>query len=641
MKKLITAVLFFGVCISKALTVANAGNDMTACEGLLTYVSPNSFPTANETAYWIDLDGFIANPGDTLFSIGIEGSVLNGETKRLRYEITDGVTTSMDEMTVTGRGKPDISNVSIAIPQGCAGTLVNVVQAGGVGVDEWIFEEVSGAEVWQVSADRKSAQYKLLEDGSSTATISMYAVNTCGASGKITATNIINLKPTQVPVIDGDVVVCGSKSYTYSQLTSTTDATTWAWKWKGTAKGTASTLNLTSADFTSSGTLELVPSNTCGDGPAGTKAITVQAPFPAQVAIRFKDDKLKACEDEDALEIEVNTALSNGGIGATYEFFKGTTSLGLQSSVTIKSIVQGSWVNGDQFTVKMTPDAATGCFTGGAVTSSPILVDGYKTASVTLAANKTEICEIEEAITLTVGGLKKGDIVTNWWKDGTEVLDGGSSYSINKATQRGGYSASVSNSVCRDVVSNEVAVIIHEQPEINTTSFLTANQLGLQFDENETPISENYPVSISGLDLDLFDASYKWYSNELTVKQNTSDFEFTAQKGVLDTVSFVVTNGLCKDSTSFVVKDLDAVGLSDKVVLEANMVYPNPARSTAFVQINNPLKGGALEVYNLDGSLVYENQNANIIPTSGFATGVYMVRVVKDGVVFTSKLIVE
>jgi len=82
-----------------------------------------------------------------------------------------------------------------------------------------------------------------------------------------------------------------------------------------------------------------------------------------------------------------------------------------------------------------------------------------------------------------------------------------------------------------------------------------------------------------------------------------------------------------------------------------NGIAPNPVTGGQSVRLNfNSLKSvqGTIQVYNVNGSLVYTQQislapglNVNSIATTGLAKGFYIVNVISDGKKETYKLIVQ
>lgn len=368
--------LFLILCVSNvfAVTVADAGPDQTICLSGVIQLQGNA-PQQGEEGYWIDKDGVLGNSGSRINGASISGSPLNTGEYDLIYTITNGVDSTSDNLHLTIRDVPDMSNAEIIINDDCEGVEVLAEVINVVGVDTYQWEMISGGTIsFSTIAE---AMVELAVDGSISATIEVVATNTCGNSIPVQGSNVINIKPRQVPVISGVPVVCATKNYTYVQHTPTTDATSWEWVWDGTYKGSGTTLSLSPSDLTnSSGLISLTPTNICGAGDEAKFNIIIQQPTAPQVKLDFVGTTAdgKACEDEEDLVVEVDGLFSNGGNNALYEYFVGTQSHGAASMNTDFRILQGNWKDGDQITVQMIPDTIWGCYTKSLATSSPITI---------------------------------------------------------------------------------------------------------------------------------------------------------------------------------------------------------------------------------------------------------------------------
>ena len=368
-------------------------------------------------------------------------------------------------------------------------------------------------------------------------------------------------------------------------------------------------LTLTSVDFSgvTSGAVEVVAENSCGAGVSGFKVLSVSAPEIVDVQITADKNNNEFCIEEDAVAF---TAFSSsgemGGLVPDYRFFIGSQEV--QSASSLKSYISsiGELTDGSTIGVEIIADPR-GCYvstTGKAF----LTMKGYSQPSVLLVSNKDALCESSGEITLTVEGLQNGDEVSKWMLNDEVLLDyTANDYSAISAADRGDYEVEVVNEFCSVSAVASTSIMIYEQPKIDPFSFLTnQNTLILEFDELESPISEMKEVEISGLveDEGLTD-SYLWKSSssDLTI-QPGRNFDFTAKKGIEDSVTLIVTNGMgegsCIDSAMFYIKDADAVGLHD-IQIVSNALYPNPVAQGQEVLISAEYKNAVVELFTIDG----------------------------------------
>lgn len=81
----------------------------------------------------------------------------------------------------------------------------------------------------------------------------------------------------------------------------------------------------------------------------------------------------------------------------------------------------------------------------------------------------------------------------------------------------------------------------------------------------------------------------------------------------------------------------------EQTATDATMqVYPNPVNQTLYLQFGAGESEAAIEVYNTAGQVIYSArtvQNSTQIDVADWAAGIYLVRVVRNGEVFTEKII--
>jgi hypothetical protein len=116
--------------------------------------------------------------------------------------------------------------------------------------------------------------------GSSGGTISVIANNSCGSSAAQTKSISVNSVPLQPSPISGSTPICQSTTNPYS-IPSVTGATSYTWTLPSGWSGSSSTTLINATAGSSGGLISVTANNTCGVSPATSKSVTVN-PLPAQ-----------------------------------------------------------------------------------------------------------------------------------------------------------------------------------------------------------------------------------------------------------------------------------------------------------------------------------------------------------------------
>jgi PKD repeat protein len=110
-------------------------------------------------------------------------------------------------------------------------------------------------------------------------------------------------------------------------------------------------------------------------------------------------------------------------------------------------------------------------------------------------------------------------------------------------------------------------------------------------------------------------------------------------------VSLTVSNPYCSVVTSYDTINIQLTGMDDNIPESSMSIYPNPTTGISIIEINNPvMKYLDLKIFSMRGQLIYsDNFSAAFIKKSidlsGFANGVYTVRLSSQHAVKTEKLI--
>jgi len=89
-----------------------------------------------------------------------------------------------------------------------------------------------------------------------------------------------------------------------------------------------------------------------------------------------------------------------------------------------------------------------------------------------------------------------------------------------------------------------------------------------------------------------------------------------------------------------------SISSSKNNIKELN-IYPNPANNIIHVEIPNTLRAATLKIFNVTGSLVYNENlesitnNIKSISTEDFAEGIYMIQIESEQDIFIQKLLIK
>jgi gliding motility-associated-like protein len=164
----------------------------------------------------------------------------------------------------------------------------------------------------------------------SSGTLSVTATNSCGTSAPRNFVITVNSVPATPGIISGTTPVCSGTSTTYS-ISAVSGATSYTWSYSGGGTPSGSGISITLSP-TSSGTLSITATNSCGTSSASTRVITVNNNSIAPTGITGANT---ICSGSST-----TLTLSGGsaGTGATAQWFSGScggTAAGTGNSITV------------------------------------------------------------------------------------------------------------------------------------------------------------------------------------------------------------------------------------------------------------------------------------------------------------------
>jgi Tol biopolymer transport system component len=113
----------------------------------------------------------------------------------------------------------------------------------------------------------------------------------------------------------------------------------------------------------------------------------------------------------------------------------------------------------------------------------------------------------------------------------------------------------------------------------------------------------------------------------------------------IDSISVIATLGdTVSASCTFSINITSKVGIS-QLDKKKVTIYPNPTSGFVNLSFENSVKKAKVEIYNLQGTLLFSKSYGKIpsvtINLSGYSVGIYMVKVITDGICYKEKVIKE
>lgn len=155
---------------------------------------------------------------------------------------------------------------------------------------------------------------------------------------------------------------------------------------------------------------------------------------------------------------------------------------------------------------------------------------------------------------------------------------------------------------------------------VNSNACDSVIMLNLTIDTINTSVTQN---SLTILTANASGANYQWLMcNPFTILAGETNQNFVASTPG-DYAVIVSQNG-CSD-TSNCIPILFPMHMDETSVNNTCVVYPNPARTTLYINTSSSLKTTKKELFNAIGQLIYSTTK-NEIDISGFAEGIYYLK---------------
>ena len=134
--------------------------------------------------------------------------------------------------------------------------------------------------------------------------------------------------------------------------------------------------------------------------------------------------------------------------------------------------------------------------------------------------------------------------------------------------------------------------------------------------------------------------TYQWYLNNAPISGAHAS-SYTVQGSGLYSLQVTDSNG-CHNFSNTI--NVTATSVKNTTVSSVISIYPNPTTNSWQLSVGNNLIGAKLDMYNIEGQLVFNSAIRNqksAIPATGLPAGVYFLRISSDNEVQAVKLVKE
>ena len=364
-----------------------------------------------------------------------------------------------------------------------------------------------------------------------TATVSLTVSNTAGSNNKTTA-NLITVDPltSAAGSISGSPTSCASSTGNIYSISPVSNATSYTWTVPAGSTITSGqgTTSITVTFGTTSGNVTVTPTNSCGNGTAATKAVSLTPTVSPSVSISATQNNI--CTGNN---VTFTATPTNGGT-PSYQWKLNGGNVGTNQDTYNNS----SLINGDIVSCEMTSNAS--CLTSITATSNSInmTVSSSVTPLVSIAASQNNVCA-GTSITFTATPTNGGATPVYQWKLNNNPVG------INSSTY------SNSSLVNGDVVSCEMT----SNANCLSTSTATSNDVTMVINANVTPsvsiaedqnnVCEGTSITFTATPTNGGTPSYQWKVDGNNAGTNSSTFSTsTLMNGEIVTVE-MTSNATC------------------------------------------------------------------------------------------------
>jgi len=484
---------------------------------------------------------------------------------------------------------------SVSVCQGQNGVTYTVPAVSGAATYEWSYS--GNGATFTGGASTTAPTNTVNFSGSATdGDIQVAAKNSCGTSATRDVTVTVGPVPVQPSAYTtSSVSVCqGQNGVTYA-VPAVPGATTYEWSYSGSGAtfsgGASTTAPTNNVDFSGSATggdVLVAAKNSCGTGTAQSVTVTVNIPPVATVS---PAGPAEICEDDSV------TLTAGTGTGYSYEWKRN----GIPAATGGNTYT--AYAAGNYKVVVTGPGSCKD-------STQEVSVTVYNRPSVSLTPGDTAFCE-GGTVTLQVSTQDTG--LAYHWKNGAAVIPLATADFL-EVINTGVYKAVVARSSmgnCEDS-TNEVIVTVYPTPFVDVT-----------WDGSLLHATQGY-------------VSYQWNTGVQGTIAGATDSTFRPSAHGSYSVSVVDSNGCSSTSPVYNV----TVGVEDAAGEAAQVnIYPNPVSSVLYIEAAVPV---TIMLNSMDGKVLLQQTDAHQADMSGYADGVYLLRILdRHGVVMKHERIIK
>jgi len=419
--------------------------------------------------------------------------------------------------------------------------------------------------------------------------ITVVGKNAYGIGIASTRAIVVNPLPATAGVITGTATVCQGQSAVVYTLLAIENATSYIWTLPTGATGTSTTNTITvNYGITAvSGNIIVKGKNACGEGAASALAIVVN-PLPATAGVIT--GTATVCQGQSEVVYTV-PAIANV---TSYSWTLPTGATGTSTTNTI-TVNYGTSAVSDNITVKGENECGEGIASILAIVVNPL------PSNAEIITGLATVCQGQNAIVYTVPAIANATSYVWTLPTGTAGTSTTNSINVNYgALAVSGNITVKGKNECGDGTASTLAIVVNPLP---AKPAITINGNTLHSD------------AIIG---------NQWYNQIGAINDATNqDYIAPESNNYTVMVSLLGCSSVSSNTINFVITGIDASEKNQTI-----KVYPNPVSNELHLENNGNIDEIKFVIVNSRGQIVYKSSfyEKAIVPTSSFATGMYLIK---------------
>lgn len=556
---------------------------------------------------------------------------------------TNACGSSTAQALTVGIAQPAAQPGTITMPTNlCSGVAGSYSVPSATGVTSYTWAFPAG---WTTTGGTNTAA--VIASPGTSGTISVTALNACGASAPRTASVTVISAPGTLSPISGPATLCAGTvaSYTATNYPGSTYTWTVPAGWNGSATGNV--LTATSSAAGGAGNITVAAQNVCGTSPVASFAVSVTPSTPTAVSITSSTGSSSVCA---GVPVTFTATVTGGGTTPQFVWTRNNSvQVGLNSpAFTVSNPVSGEVISLTMASNAACPLPATAAAVPIILTVLPPVVPGininslFGTAPIVCAGTTLNF------VANIAGGGSNPQY--QWYRNTTPVGTNSPTFSASNWTNGEVVTARLtSNAQCATPVQQTSnPFVVNVSPAVTPTVSVSANPANV--------FTPGMPVTFTASAAGAGPSpQYQWYRNGQIILGGIGPVYTTTSLTGSDTITVRLTSS---DPCA-----VNAVAFSTPIVVppptavetvagrQGVSLFPNPNRGQFTVAIAGGVAGvrAVMEVLNALGQRVYfrefitEKRDWKVpVEMRDVASGVYLLRVSSEaGKVSTIRFRVE